>query len=100
VSGNAVAINDDGISQEVVVKSGTLTKAGIVLPSDGVPLIPWRTFRDANPVISRFLLRMKGVKDGLPLIAIFEIDAKWKLDTVSSIRSYLAGQLPDATIIA
>jgi hypothetical protein len=100
VSGNAVAINDDGISQEVVVKSGTLTKAGIILPSDGVPLIPWRTFRDANPVQSRFLLRMRGVKDGLPLIALFEIDARWKLDTVASIRSYLAGQLPQATIIA
>jgi hypothetical protein len=99
-SGNAVAVNDDGISQEVVVKSGTLTKAGIVLPADGVPLFPWRTFRDANPVQSRFLLRMKGVKDGLPLIAIFEIDARWKLDHIASIRSYLHGELPDATIIA
>lgn len=100
-SGNAVAVNDDGISQEVVVKSGTLTKAGIVLPADGVPLIPWRTFRDANPVESRFLLRMKGGKDGvLPRIALFEIDARWKLDTVNSIRSYLTGALPGVVIIA
>jgi hypothetical protein len=99
-SGSAVAVNDDGISQEVIVKSGTLTEAGITLPADGIPLIPWRTFRDANPVESRFLLRMRGVKDGLPLIAIFEIDARWKLDHVASIRSYLHGELPDATIIA
>ena len=99
-SGSAVAVNDDGISQEVIVKSGTLTKAGITLPADGVPLIPWRTFRDANPVESRFLLRMRGVKDGLPKIALFEIDARWKLDHVASIRSYLSGALPGATIIA
>ncbi|HEV2133766.1 MAG TPA: hypothetical protein VGR47_05840 [Terracidiphilus sp.] len=99
-AGNAVTVADDGISQEVVVKSGTVTKVPVTLPSDGVPLIPWRTFRDANPVESRFLLRMHGVKDGLPQIALFEIDAKWKLDTIGSIRNYLASELPDATIIA
>lgn len=99
-AGSAVTVADDGISQEVVAKSGTVTKVPITLPADGVPLIPWRTFRDANPVESKFLLRMKGVKDGLPQIALFEIDAKWKLDTVGSIRSYLAGELPDATILA
>lgn len=99
-SASGVAVADDGISQEVTVKSGTLTKAGVTLPADGVPLIPWRTFRDANPVENRFLLRMRGVKDGLPQIALFEIDGKWQSDTVNSIRSYLAGELSDATIIA
>lgn len=99
-SGSAVAVADDGISQEVTTKSGTLTKANVTLPAEGVPLIPWRTFRDASPVVSRFLLRMRGVKDGLPQVALFEIDAKWQLDTVGSIRSYLAGELADATIIA
>lgn len=99
-SASGVAIADDGMSQEVTVKSGTLTKAGVTLPADGVPLIPWRTFRDANPVESRFLLRMRGVKDGLPQIALFEIDGRWQIDTVNSIRSYLAGELADAIIIA
>jgi len=33
-------------------------------------------------------------------IALFEIDAKWQLDTVGSIRSYLEGALPSAIIIA
>ena len=97
---SGVAAADDSVSQEVTVKSGTVTKAGVTLPADGVQLIPWRTFRDANPVESRFLLRMRGVKDALPQIALFEIDARWKLDTVNSIRSYLAGALGEATIIA
>lgn len=97
---SAVSVADDGISQEVTTKNGTLTKANVTLPSDGVPLIPWRTFRDANPVESRFLLRMRGVKDALPQIALFEIDARWQLDTVGSIRSYLEGELPEATVIA
>jgi hypothetical protein len=98
--GTTVNVADDGISQQVTAVSGTITKAAIKLPAEGIPLIPWRTFRDANPVESKFLLRMKGVKDSLPMIALFEIDEKWKLDTVGAIRDYLAENLPDATIIA
>jgi hypothetical protein len=98
-SGEAVAVSDDGMSQEVVVKTGTVTKASVQLPTDGVALIPWRTFREVNPVESRFLLRMKGVKDGLPQIALFEIDAKWQLDTKAAIASWIAGELPSATVI-
>lgn len=98
-SGEAVAVSDDGISQEVVVKSGTVTKASVQLPADGVPLIPWRTFREVNPVQSRFLLRMKGVKDALPHIALFEIDAKWELDTRAAITSWLQSQIPGLPVI-
>jgi len=95
-----VAVSDDGISQEVTVKSGTITKSAVQLPADGITLIPVRTFGDANPVEAKFLLRMKGVKDALPKIALFEIDPMWKLYTVASIRKYLAEQLPDAVIIS
>ena len=82
------------------VNEGAMTEASTTLPSDGVDLIPVRTFRDANPVQQKFLLRMKGVKDGLPKIALFEIDPMWKLYAVASIRKYLEEQLPGATIIA
>lgn len=99
-SGEAVAVSDDGISQEVVTKSGTVTKASVVLPASGIPLIPWRTFREADPVMSKFLLRMKGVKDALPHIALFEIDAMWQLETVGSIASWLSKNIPGVTIIA
>ena len=92
-------VADDGVSQEITLKSGTVTRAGITLPADGVRLIPWRTFREAKPVESKFLLRMKGVKDDLPQIALFEIDAKWRLDTVDAIADYLKAELPTATII-
>jgi hypothetical protein len=99
-AGEAVAVSDDGISQEVVVKTGTVTRTAVTLPQDGIPLIPWRTFREATPVISKFLLRMKGVKDGLPQIALFEIDAKWKTDTQASIAHWLKAHAKEATILA
>ncbi len=99
-SGEAVAVSDDGLSQEVVVKTGTVTKASVQLPADGVPLIPWRTFREVNPVQSRFLLRMKGVKDGLPQIALFEIDARWQLDTKNAIAAWLVENIAGIPVIA
>lgn len=99
-AGDAVLVLDDGISQEITVKAGTVTRSTVQLPADGIALIPWRTFRDASPVESKFLLRMKGVKDALPHIALFEIDAKWQVDTMQSIASYLKAQLPAANIIA
>ena len=95
-AGDAVVVVDDGISQEVTVKAGTVTRSSIQLPAEGIPLIPWRTFRDATPVESKFLLRMKGVKDALPHIALFEIDAKWQIDTITSIVAYLEKWLPEA----
>lgn len=97
-SGQNVTTADDGLSQRLELKGGTISKAEVVLPADGVPLIPWRTFRDAAPVESKFLLRLKGQKDGVPHAALFEIDAKWKLDTVNSVagwlRSNVSGSVP------
>jgi len=99
-AGSGVAISDDGISQQVQTTTGTITKSSVQLPADGIPLVPHRTFRDANPVEAKFLLRMKGVKDSVPQVALFEIDPMWKLYTVASIRKYLEEQLPGAVIIS
>lgn len=45
------------------------------------------------------MLRLKGSKDSVPQVALFEIDAKWELDTVASIAAYLREALPNATIL-
>jgi hypothetical protein len=97
---SSVSVADDGVSQAITVKDGAVTRTAVELPAEGIPLIPWRTFREANPVESKFLLRMRPVKDSLPQIALFEIDAKWEVETIASIAKYLREQLPDATIIA
>lgn len=99
---NSVKVSDDGVSQEIVVTVGAVSKGSTVLPADGIPLIPWRTFRDASPVESKFLLRMKNVKDvkdALPTVALFEIDAMWKLDSINNIAHYLKHHLPDGSTI-
>lgn len=98
-AGNAVGVADDGISQQITITEGTVTRAAVELPADGIPLIAHRTFRHANPVASKYLLRMKGVRDQLPQIALFEIDARWRLDTIASIVHYLEKNLPPETVI-
>ncbi len=95
---NSVSVADDGLSQVVTIKDGTVTRTAVELPPE-IPLIPWRTFRDAAPVESKFMLRLKSVQGGVPAVALFEVDAMWALDTVQSIASYLQAQLPDARII-
>jgi hypothetical protein len=99
-SGQSIATADDGLSQAIEMRAGTVTKNAVTLPADGIPLAPWRTFRDAAPVESKFLLRLRGVKDQAPQAALFEIDQKWHLDTVNSIGVWLKKHVPDATIIA
>ncbi len=98
VKGDELNLSDDGISQTVELKSGTVTRNKVELPSDGIPLIPWRTFRAVPPVQSKFLLRIKseGVQVG---IALHEIDAKWRLDTIASIRTWLKEKAPTAVVI-
>lgn len=98
-AGEAVAVTDDGMCQQVEVKSGVVTRSAVQLPSDGIPLTPWRTFREVNPVTSKFLLRLKAVKDSLPHIALHEIDAKWELDTVHAIQKWLEREVPEVPVI-
>jgi hypothetical protein len=98
VKGEELNLSDDGISQTVELKSGTVTRGKVELPSDGIPLIPWRTFREVAPVQSKFLLRIKneGVQVG---VALFEVDAKWRLDTIASVRSWLKSKAPTAIVV-
>ena len=87
------------MSQVVTVKEGTVTRSSVELPPE-IPLIPWRTFRDVDPVESKFMLRLKGVKDSVPLVALFEIDAKWELDTLQSICDALKRLAPDVSVLS
>ncbi len=99
-SEHSVSMADDGISQVVTVKSGTVTRANVTLPNR-LNLIPWRTFREATPVESEFLLRMKGSAGQLPSIALIEADGgRWRLDTIASVAKWLREELPGYTVIA
>lgn len=80
---------DNGISQEVSVKTGAVLKEQqTVRPI--VHLQPYRTFLEVEQPASDFLLRLD--KEGRP--ALFEADGgAWKLEAKRNIAAYLGEKL-------
>ena len=82
---------DNGISQEVSVRTGAVLKEQqTVRPI--VHLQPYRTFLEVEQPASDFLLRLD--KEGRP--ALYEADGgAWKLEAKRNIAAYLGEQLAD-----
>lgn len=80
---------DNGISQEVSVKTGAVLKEQTMVQPI-VHLQPYRTFLEVEQPASDFLLRLD--KEGHP--ALYEADGgAWKLEAKRSIAAYLAEKL-------
>lgn len=82
-------VADNGISQEITIKSSTQGLIDVFVPNP-VVLKPFRTFIEIEPVESKFVLRLK---DG-GLCALFEADGgAWKIDTMRSLQDYIEEML-------
>lgn len=82
---------DNGISQEVSVKTGAVLKEQQTVQPI-VHLQPYRTFLEVEQPASDFLLRLN--KEGRP--ALFEADGgAWKLEAKRNIATYLGEKLAD-----
>lgn len=82
---------DNGISQEVSVRTGAVLKEQQTVQPI-VHLQPYRTFLEVEQPASDFLLRLD--KEGRP--ALYEADGgAWKLEAKRSIAAYLGEQLAD-----
>ena len=82
---------DNGISQEVSVRTGAVLKEQQTVQPI-VRLQPYRTFLEVEQPASDFLLRLD--KEGHP--ALYEADGgAWKLEAKRSIAAYLGEQLAD-----
>jgi hypothetical protein len=97
---NSAGVADDGLSQVVTVKQGTVTRNTVELPPR-IELFTYRTFRAIDPIASDFMVRLKGEPGKLPSIALLQIDAgKWKGDTMTVVSKWIKQNLPEATVIA
>lgn len=82
---------DNGISQEVSVRTGAVLKEQQTVKPI-VHLQPYRTFLEVEQPASDFLLRLD--KEGSP--ALYEADGgAWKLEAKRNIAAYLGEQLAD-----
>jgi len=97
--GSSVGVSDDGLSQVITIKTGTVTRGTVDLPPR-IPLFAYRTFREVDPVESEFLVRLDGKSGEEPKIGLIQVDAdKWKVDTIWAVKNWLTKNLPEETII-
>jgi hypothetical protein len=96
---SSIGTQDDGYSQQITVKQGAVTRAEVKLPPR-IKLMPYRTFREIDPVQSEFIVRLKGAQGALPIIALIPVDAgRWKHDTALLVKYWLVAELPEDTVV-
>ncbi len=88
---NVKSIGDDGVSQQVTVKTGVASVGQAIVPNP-VSLAPYRTFPEVEQPTSKFIFRMQ---DG-PRAAIFEADGgAWRNESIKNIKEYLEEELKE-----
>lgn len=97
----SITSNDDGLSQTVVVKSGSVKVQQVTVPKL-LSLKPYRTFLELeSQPESKFLLRLKQDASKRPLITLHEVDGgAWRLQAISLIENYLKAELDNIAILA
>jgi len=89
---------DDGITQQVVIRTGLRTESA-VMPGV-VHLHPFSTFAEVEQPARRFLLRLRGNKEGaLPTCGLWEADnGAWANTARQSIAKYIADQFKERRV--
>ena len=88
-SGKAKEVDDDGMTQQVVVKDGAMVKKENI--KNPMALAPYRTFREIEQPTSLFVFRVhNGYRDDdEPSMSLNEADGSaWKLKAIQGIREY------------
>lgn len=87
--------SDDGVTQQVVIKSGVARKDNAVVPNP-VNLIPYRTFLEVVQPASDFIFRIKKNDGSAPTFKLVAADGGlWKSEAVANIKAYLEKELAE-----
>lgn len=86
-----VEVSDDGVTQNVEAKAGTVLKTKATIPNP-VNLAPFRTFTEIDQPLSPFVLRINEDMR----VALFTADGgAWKQEAMKNIQTYLREALSD-----
>ena len=81
---------DNGVTQTVSITKGI--KSGTAKLKPIVSLAPYRTFPELTQPLSKFVFRLRG--GDTPTAALFTAgDARWRLEAMSSIRTWLLNHI-------
>lgn len=88
---NVKNTGDDGVTQNVTVRTGIQQKAVAEVPNP-VTLRPYRTFVEVEQPASNFIFRMQQG----PQMALFEADGgAWKNEAIQTVASFLEDALQE-----
>lgn len=97
-AGDTVHAQDDGVNQSITLKTGQVEAAEHKVKAR-VKLTPIRTFYEAAPVESEFLIRFRPSQEGLPMVALFSLGGtRWMGESMLSVKKYLSDQLALAAV--
>jgi hypothetical protein len=93
-SASTVAVQDDGVSQQVYVAKGVVLKENETTRPRLV-LAPFRTFPDIEEQPrSEYVFRLRPRDGQLPVCALFEADGgAWQLKAMDEVAAFLAGKV-------
>ena len=97
--GQQVTLEDDGVTQTATVRKGV---SGALKEFERAPAVvtlkPYRTFLEVEQPESKFLLRIKGDEERMPMVKLCEADGgAWKNEAVKRIQEYFTKEI-DAVI--
>ena len=93
-------LSDDGVSQQVTVKTGIASVGNAVLPNP-VLLRPFRTFTEVVQPVSSFVFRCRQNDECGMQFCLVEADGgAWRSTAMASIKLYLENEIPWLNVIA
>lgn len=92
--------DDDGISQQVMAKSGVVMTQQVKIPNP-VVLRPYRTFSEIEQPESSYVFRVHQAGSELPSISLTSTEnSAWKVEAIQKIAKYFRDNLPEMKLIA
>ena len=90
--GDVRQVEDDGITQSVVLRAG-VTKVGMANLPSPVMLVPKRSFPEVELSAVPFVVRVRAT-DKLPQVALYECDGdSWKVDAAAKMVEFFGTRL-------
>lgn len=95
VNAKQETFSDDGVTQQVVIKTGITMKENALVPNP-VTLIPYRTFLEVEQPKSEFIFRVSEGRGGVPVFKLVAADGGlWKSQAMDNVKQYLMKALED-----
>ncbi|MBE7411381.1 MAG: hypothetical protein HS129_04835 [Leptospiraceae bacterium] len=89
---NETTVSDDGVSQDVVIKTGLVRKQKDSIKNP-IKLTPRRSFAEIEQVSSEFIFRIQKGSNGIRF-GLFDGDGgAWRIEAMSRIKSWLNDRL-------